>query len=73
MTHIKRIDEFNQQRKRAEHLMLDTSYGEVLVIQNEGYCEVYIGDNYDDYLGDIDCNITDNESYIKKLVEELFG
>ena len=73
MNHIQRIDEFNQGKNRRNHLMLDTEYGEVMLIQVDDYCEAYIGDNYDDYVGDVDCKLTDNEGYIRKKVSELFS
>ena len=72
MNIIKRIDEFNRQ-KRRQHIIIDTEYGEVMLIQADDYCEAYIGDNYDDYVGDVDCKISDSETYIKKKVSELLG
>ena len=72
MNVIKRIDEFNQQ-KRRQHRIIDTDYGEVMLIQVDDYCEAYIGDNYDDYIGDVDCKVSDSETYIKKKISELFS
>lgn len=57
------------------HLFVNTSYGEVMVkeIFEDEYCEVYIGDNYDQYVGSIPCTLDDGEDMIIKEVEELLG
>lgn len=58
------------------HLFVDTSYGEVMVKESFDdceTCEVYIGDNYDQYVGSILCTLDDNENVIIKEVEELLG
>ena len=57
------------------HLFVNTLYGEVMVkesFENRDYCEVYIGDNYDCYVGSIFCTL-DDEDLIIKEVEELLG
>lgn len=58
-----------------EHLFVNTSYGEVMVKEffEDEYCEVYIGDNYDQYIGSIPCTLDDDEKIIIKEVEELLG
>ena len=58
------------------HLFVNTLYGEVMVkesFENCDYCEVYIGDNYDQYVGSIPCTLDDDENVIIKEVEELLG
>lgn len=56
-----------------EHLFVNTSYGEVMVKDSFEDCEVYIGDNYDQYIGSIPCTLDDSEDVIIKEVEELLG
>ena len=59
-----------------EHLFVNTSYGEVMVkesFEDCEFCEVYIGDNYDQYIGEIPCTLDDDEDLIIKEVEELLG
>ena len=58
----------------TKHVILDTSYGDVLVEQgiDDGVLECFIGDNYDDYVGDIDGTLYDNEDDLIEKVEELF-
>lgn len=61
------------------HRIINTSVGEVMLKQNndsitgECYCEVYIGDNYDEYAGDIPCCYDDSDEHIEYEVERLFG
>ena len=58
------------------HLFVNTLYGEVMVkesFENCDYCEVYIGDNYDQSVGSIPCTLDDDEDVITKEVEELLG
>lgn len=57
----------------TKHVILDTSYGEVLVEQeiDDGVLECYIGNNYDEYIGDIDGTIYDNETSLINKVKEL--
>ena len=57
----------------VKHVILDTSYGEVLVKQgiDDGVLECYIGNNYDEYIGDIDGTIYDDETTLIDKVEEL--
>ena len=58
----------------AKHVILDTSYGEVLAKQgiDNGVLECFIGHNYDEYVGDIDGTLYDNEDDLIEKVEELF-
>ena len=46
------------------HRMVETMGGEVCLRPKDDYCEAYVGDNYDDYLCDVDCSIYDDEDYI---------
>ena len=57
----------------TKHVIIDTSYGEVLVEQgiDDGVLECFIGDNYDEYIGDIDGTIDDDETTLIDKVEEL--
>ena len=56
--------------------MVNTSFGEVKLVSGfnystqEHFCEMYIGDNYDDFVGEIDCNILDDEKHIIEQIEE---
>lgn len=55
----------------------DSQYGEVKLIRwfdwdaDESGLNVFIGDNYDDYVGDIFCDIDDDKAIDKEL-DELF-
>lgn len=57
----------------AKHVILDTNYEEVLVEQgiDDGVLECYIGNNYDEYIENIDGTIYDNETSLINKVEEL--
>ena len=57
----------------TKHVILYTSYEEVLVEQgiDDGVLECYIGNNYDEYIGDIDGTIYDNETSLINKAEEL--
>ena len=57
----------------TKHVIIDTSYGEVLVEQgiDDDVLECFIGDNYNEYIGDIDKTIYDNETSLINKVEEL--
>ena len=56
--------------------MVNTSFGEVKLVSGfnystqEHFCGMYIGDNYDDFVGEIDCNILDDEKHIIEQIEE---
>lgn len=65
--------------KREQHRILDTQFGEVC-LKNEGidpqgypWCELYIGDNYDEYVGDCACSLNDDDAVILEQVEELLN
>lgn len=58
-----------------KHAMIDTAYGEVMLIDNNGIMDVYCGDNWDEYLGTIDYGIyelVDEEDNIVREVEKMF-
>ena len=59
-------DEFND-----EHLIVDTSYGEVMLKQKNGIVECYIGDNFDFYIGDIGKSFYLDYENLVELVENL--
>lgn len=58
--------------------MINTSLGEVMLKQcfdvdtQESFCDMYIGDNYDEYVGEIECSIYDDEETILQQIEEYF-
>ena len=60
-----------------KHMFVDTIYGEVMVVESfdvdnqRDLCDVYIGDNYDQYVGSISCTLDDDEDEIIKEVEDL--
>lgn len=55
----------------------DSEYGEVQLKEwfdtdtNQSGLDVYIGDNFDDYIGEIHCRIGDDEEIDKQLREIL--
>ena len=59
---------------REQHRIIDTSFGEVCLKpkeeNGEKYCEMYIGDNYDEYVGNVDCDINDEDEIILQQIEE---
>ena len=65
--------------ENRKHMFVDTIYGEVMVTEcfdvdtQREFCDAYIGDNYDQYIGEIPCTLDDDEDVIIKEVEELLG
>ena len=59
-----------------KHRFINTSFGEVMLVggfdytTQEHFCEMYIGDNWDDFIGEISCSINDSEEDIIQQVEE---
>ena len=53
--------------RKPKHRIINTSFGEVKLVggfnysTQEHFCEVYIGDNFDQYVCEIDCNILDDK------------
>ena len=62
--------------RKPKHRFINTSFGEVKLVggfnysTQEHFCEVYIGDNFDQYVCEIDCNILDDEENILQQIEE---
>lgn len=56
------------------HLILDTNFGEVMLrtaSDDMNMSDVYIGDNYDNYIGTINCSIWETETIIEKELEKI--
>ena len=59
-----------------KHRIINTSFGEVMLKEcgyscsDEKYCEMYTGDNFDQYFAQIDCRIDDSEENILQQIEE---
>lgn len=58
-----------------KHRIIDTTFGEVMLkesvsLTGEKTCDMYIGDNYDDYVGSISCSLEDDENTILEQIEE---
>ena len=57
------------------HRMLDTSFGEVMLQpktdNGEEFLEVYQGDNFDEYVGEISASIDDDEDDLIELIDDL--
>lgn len=60
-----------------KHRIFDSVYGEVMLKENydvDDCCtriDVYIGDNYDQWVGEISCDIND-DSAIERALDEIF-
>lgn len=63
----------------AKHRIIYTSFGECCLknetTDEQGYhwCELYIGDNYDEYVGDCACSMDDNDEVILEQIDELLN
>lgn len=58
--------------------IIDTDFGEIMLkggtdYANDSYCDMYIGDNYDHYVGSIDCSIYDSEVRLNDEVNSVLG
>lgn len=55
--------------------MLDTGFGEVCIkeVEGENYCEAYGGDNYDDYICDVECTLKDSDEVMLKAFHEALN
>lgn len=59
-----------------KHRIIETSFGEVMLVEKkdeatqETYCEMYAGDNFDDFVGEINCGVNDDDDVIQEAVEE---
>lgn len=58
----------------AKHLIVETSYGETMLKNGivDGVLECYIGCNYDEYVGDIEGTLYDEEDVLVSRFEQLF-
>lgn len=65
--------------QKLVHRIVSTSFGEVMLYggfdyaRQEPFCDMYIGDNFDDFIGSIDCSIYDTDENIEKQVENALG
>jgi len=74
------IDEDDDDDEGREHRIIDTEYGEVMVKSaydcetDESFCDCYIGDNYDCYIGEVPCNYwEDDDETIASEIERVLG
>lgn len=57
--------------------IFDSQYGEVKLVEkfdcntNEEFLEVYIGDNYDEYVGEVFVDIEASDAEIDRALEEI--
>ena len=52
--------------------IVDTSYGEVKVIEGmDGCVDCYNGDNFDEYIGTIEGNVQDDADELADKIEEM--
>lgn len=59
---------------RTKHRIIDSKFGEIcLKEKSDGYCEVYIGDNYDDYVGDVQCTLEDSDEVIFRELDYVLN
>lgn len=72
----KEIDEPEEEETPEDdnrHHIMDTKWGEVYIKPlGKDACEVYIGDNYDRYVGTIDASFDAPDSEIESALEEIF-
>ena len=70
-------DEAEKMGAKKVHRMLDTSFGEVMLKpktdNGEEFLEVYQGDNFDEYVGEISASIDDDEDDLLELIDELLN
>ena len=70
-------DEAEKMGAKKVHRMLDTSFGEVMLKpktdNGEEMLEIYIGDNYDDFVGEISASIDDDEDDLLGQIDELLN
>lgn len=58
-----------------KHRIIDTTFGEVMLKESisftgEKSCDMYIGDNFDDFIGNISCSLYDDYDIIVEQIEE---
>lgn len=70
-------DEAEKMGAKKVHRILDTSFGEVMLKpktdNGEEMLEIYIGDNYDDFVGEISASIDDDEDDLLDQIDELLN
>ena len=60
-----------------KHRIVNSCFGECCLknetIDQQGnhWCEIYIGDNYDEYVGECSCSMDDDEAVIFEQIDEL--
>lgn len=55
-----------------QHRIIETSYGEVMIKEEDDFlCSAYIGDNWDEFVGEIPCSINDDEQHIVYEIERI--
>lgn len=71
---VKRVENINY-----KHRIINTSFGECCLknetVDEDGYhwCDLYIGDNYNDYVGTCACGLDDDDEVILEQIEELLN
>ena len=64
---------------REKHRIIDSPFGEVMLknegTDNQGYpwCEMYIGDNFDQFVADICCSMDDDIEVILEQIDEVLN
>lgn len=70
-------DEAEKMGAKKVHRILDTSFGEIMLKpktdNGEEMLEIYIGDNYDDFVGEISASIDDDEDDLLDQIDELLN
>lgn len=70
---VKRVED------TSKHRIIDTSFGKCCLknetVDEDGYhwCDLYNGDNYDDYVGTCACGLNDDDEVILEQIEELLN
>jgi hypothetical protein len=63
--------------KKNKQRIIDTSFGKCCLknerTDEDGYnwCDLYIGDNYEDFFAECCCNMDDDEDIILQQIDEL--
>lgn len=59
--------------------IIDTSFGKCMLknetTDEQGYkwCELYVGDNFDEYVGTCSCGLDDTDDVINEQIDELLN
>jgi len=61
-------------KPKLRHRIIDSAFGEIMLkesisITGEKSCDIYIGDNFDDYIGSISCSLDDDYDVIAKQIQ----